>query len=72
MASDALSATISVPPETSGSMVSSTEMSKESVVKASSFSPAVNPGWRCIEERKLETERCSISTPLGRPVEPEV
>ena len=32
----------------------------------------VKPGRRCIDASMLTTERCSISTPLGLPVEPEV
>ena len=33
---------------------------------------AVWPNWSSIAVKKLATLRCSIITPLGRPVEPDV
>ena len=59
-------------PVTNGKYSSSPAMSKEIVVTASTTSLAVKPGHRIIEYRKLTNPRCSISTPLGVPLEPEV
>jgi hypothetical protein len=47
-------------------------MSKEMVVTASRLSRAAKPGSRCMAASRLTKARCVISTPLGRPVEPEV
>ena len=61
-----------VAPTVSGSWSSSTAISKDSVVTATSTSSAVMPGWRAMLVRKLTTARCGTTTPLGLPVEPEV
>ena len=47
-------------------------MSNDSVVTASRVSLADRPGSRCIDAMKFSSARCSISTPFGRPVDPEV
>ena len=61
-----------VPPTLSGRNSSSTEMSNEVVVTASSVSSAVNPGASRMLSRKFITAPGGTSTPLGLPVEPEV
>ena len=45
---------------------------KDSVVTDSQTSSRCKPGWRRIAVSRLTTAECSIWTPLGRPVEPEV
>jgi hypothetical protein len=47
-------------------------MSNEGVVTANRTSRSVKPGLSRIAHKKFTTERCRISTPLGRPVEPDV
>jgi hypothetical protein len=47
-------------------------MSKESGVTASSASPASSPTAFSNADKKLASARCSIATPLGLPVDPEV
>ena len=42
------------------------------VVTATSTSVSSKPGSRCIDTRKFTTDPCSIITPFGSPVEPEV
>ena len=58
-------------PRASVQNSSSTEMSKDSEVTASQMPGAV-PIRSSMPAKKLLTLRCSIITPLGRPVEPEV
>ena len=53
-------------------MSSSSAMSKDSVVTASSRSLARMPGLRCMDSSRLAAARCGTATPLGLPVEPEV
>ena len=66
-------ATITIlAPTVRGSISSSTEGSKVMVVIASTTSSADSPGRFCIAYKKFTTLRCSICTPLGRPVDPEV
>lgn len=59
-------------PLTKGKYSSSPAMSKEKVVTASSRSELEMPSCCCMDARKFTSERCSISTPLGFPVEPDV
>jgi hypothetical protein len=59
-------------PTVSGSISSSTAMSNDSVVTASSTSSAARPGVSAMLVRKLATHRWGTQTPLGRPVEPDV
>ena len=47
-------------------------MSNDNVVTATRVSSALNPGSRVIETSRLTTDRCVISTPFGRPVDPDV
>ena len=47
-------------------------MSKATVVTATSTSPAPMPGSWPIEARKFTRPEFRTSTPLGRPVDPEV
>ena len=61
-----------VAPTASGKNNSSAAISKAMVVTATSVARSSRPGSRAIEVRKFTTERCEISTPLGRPVVPEV
>ena len=51
---------------------SHTDTSKVMVVFCSTTSPCPMGKRDCIHNRRLATLACSISTPLGRPVEPEV
>jgi hypothetical protein len=65
-------ATTTRAPTIRGRKISSTEMSKATVVTASRVSSAVSPGRSRMAARKLTTERWVIATPFGLPVEPEV
>ena len=47
-------------------------MSNEMVVTATSVSLESSPGVTRMDVRKFATDRCSISTPFGFPVDPEV
>jgi hypothetical protein len=47
-------------------------MSNDSVVTATSRSPAARPGRARMLARKFATARCGTRTPLGLPVEPDV
>ncbi len=59
-------------PLISGTWISRAAMSKETVVTATSPSPGLMASsWACMR-RKLASAECGITTPLGRPVEPEV
>src|SRR6185295_10370513 len=63
---------ITAPPQESGAKISNTERSKQIEVDAktpasSSLENVFSAHWR-----KLITERCSIATPFGCPVEPDV
>ena len=59
-------------PRVSGRKISNAAISNASVVMASIVSSAPRAGCRSIDASRLTTERCSISTPLGSLVEPEV
>ena len=61
-----------MPPRASGANSSKTEMSKLIEVEAST--PASSPGRKDSRDQcsRATALRCSIATPLGRPVEPEV
>ena len=60
-----------VKPRASVQNSSSTEMSKEMLV-AASHTPGFVPNTWSMAVKKLATLRCSIITPFGRPVEPDV
>jgi hypothetical protein len=59
-------------PTVSGKISSTTAMSNDSVVTASTTSPSCSPGSRARLCSKLTAARCGMRTPLGLPVEPEV
>ena len=59
-------------PEIKGRYISGVAMSNEIIASASSTSSRFMPGSRCMERSRLTTLPCSISTPFGLPVEPEV
>src|SRR6266550_3727125 len=59
-------------PTQRGRKISSAAMSNEMVVTATSVSLGSSPGVTHMDIRKFVTDRCSISTPLGLPVDPEV
>ena len=52
--------------------MSGTDMSKPSRVTPSIRAPLWNPGHVAIVASSATSDPCSISTPLGRPVDPEV
>jgi hypothetical protein len=56
----------------SGTYSSSTAMSKATVVTASTRSPAPKRNRSRMDSTKLSRLRRDTTTPLGRPVEPEV
>ncbi len=60
------------PPVVSGRKTSNAEMSKESEVDASQAAPCCAPMTSVMACRNVPSARCGTSTPLGRPVEPEV
>ena len=59
-------------PLTSGRYNSSAAISNDNVVTASSTSQSRKASLQAIALSKFTTLRCSIITPLGSPVEPEV
>ena len=67
-----LLAIMTLAPTVKGKNSSSTEISKDVVVTATSVSSVLRPGSRAILDKKLTTQLCGTMTPLGRPVEPEV
>lgn len=60
------------PPCSSGSQVSQTEASKLGEVRARTRSSSVRPRWPAIHAMWLVRAEWVTTTPLGRPVEPEV
>ena len=68
----AFSATITAPPTDSGTKSSKTERSKQSEVERSTPSRSARWNDAAAQRRNAAALRCSICTPLGRPVEPEV
>ncbi|MNG07059.1 hypothetical protein D3C84_903450 [compost metagenome] len=67
-----LPTTSSAPPAHSGPSISSREISKAGVVINSQRVALPSCNRRLAALRKLARERRLITTPLGRPVEPEV
>jgi hypothetical protein len=67
-----LSATSRRPPQASGAQISNIETSKPTEVepKTPPSSAAVNRSWP--QRRSVAVLRCSIATPFGMPVEPDV
>jgi len=68
----ALSASTTRPPRASGTNSSQTERSKLSEVAASVPSRSAAGNARSDQRTSATALRCSIATPLGRPVEPLV
>src|SRR5579859_287415 len=60
------------PPQTSGAKISNTDTSKLSEVEASTRDSSPGPNSALAQDTRLTTPRCSTTTPLGRPVDPEV
>ncbi len=59
-------------PHSNGRYSSSPAISNDSVVTATRTSSALRPGFSRMLVRKFTRLRCSISTPLGLPVDPDV
>ena len=68
----AFCAKITFPPDVKGANSSNTERSKQMEVEANT--PAISSGVKtvCAHDKNATALRCSIATPLGLPVEPEV
>ena len=68
----ALSARITAPPRTRGRKISKTDRSK--LIDVAASTPASSSGEKTSEAQSSRATalRCSIRTPLGRPVEPDV
>src|SRR4029077_6404767 len=65
--------TISIhPPAVSGAKISKTDTSKLSEVEARTLASSPAPNSADAQHTRPTTLRCSITTPLGRPVDPEV
>ena len=62
----------SVAPAAHGTQISSTEKSKAIVMPWYIRSPSRTPYTSAATRTKLTMLACSIATPLGRPVEPDV
>ena len=60
------------PPHASGARISNTEKSKLSELAARVLESSPAENWAPIQETRSVRLRCSVTTPLGRPVEPEV
>jgi hypothetical protein len=70
--SRALAARISVPPRASVTKISKTDMSK--LIDVEPSTPVISASENTSRDQGTSREavRCSMATPLGRPVEPEV
>ena len=68
----ALSTRMAVPPPVSGTKSSKTERSKQMEVEARTPARSAAGNERCAQATIATALRCSIATPLGRPVEPDV
>jgi hypothetical protein len=68
----AFSTSTSVPPHASVPKISATETSKVTEVEPSTAARSSSSSSSRIQASSATAERCSISTPLGPPVEPEV
>jgi hypothetical protein len=68
----AFSARITRPPQESGTKSSKTERSKDTEVAARTPERSSAPKTCRPQQARATALRCSIATPLGRPVEPEV
>ena len=70
--SRALSARITRPPQASGAKISKTDRSKQTDVAASTPASSSSENTPRAQRTIATALRCSIATPFGRPVEPEV
>ena len=61
-----------LPPETSGAKISKTDTSKLSEVEARTLASSSAGNSALAQHTRPTTPRCSTTTPLGRPVDPEV
>ncbi len=59
-------------PDSRASHISSTDASKLGDANCETRSPAATPQRSILSAAKLAMPACSTTTPLGRPVEPEV
>nr|WP_244167712.1 hypothetical protein [Micromonospora chaiyaphumensis] len=60
------------PPQQSGPKISNTDRSKQTEVAASRPPSSASSKVCRTQCMSTEAERCSMATPLGRPVDPEV
>ncbi len=63
---------ITAPPQVSGTNSSNTERSKQIEVAANTPARSAGENVRWAQATRAAALRCSMATPLGRPVEPEV
>ena len=68
----AFSAKMTVPPQVKGAKISKTERSKQIEVEARTPDNSSLVKAPCAQDKNATVLRCSIATPLGWPVEPEV
>src|SRR6267142_5612384 len=68
----AFSARITFPPQHSGTNISKTDRSKQIEVEASTPESSSGVNTSCAQLTNATALRCSMATPLGVPVEPEV
>src|SRR6185503_4192630 len=68
----AFSARMMVPPQLSGKNNSKTERSKQIEVAANTLGQVFAAKLLRAHSRKATALRCSMTTPLGRPVDPDV
>ncbi len=68
----AAEASTTVPPVTSGPKISTIAMSNDTDVRNRNRAPGVSPGRSRTSPSRLTSPRCGTTTPLARPVEPEV
>src|ERR1043165_486177 len=65
-------ATITAPPTLSGRNISNTDRSKQIDVEASTAARSSAPNTCCAHCNNATVLRCSIATPFGCPVDPDV
>ena len=61
-----------LPPAVSGAKISNTDTSKLSEVEARTLASSSAGNSARAQHTRPTTPRCSTTTPLGRPVDPEV
>ena len=60
------------PPAASGANISNTDTSKQADVDASTRDNPSHPNAAAAHHSRFTTLRCGTTTPLGRPVDPDV